>query len=162
MRFYAGIGSRTTPPDTLTKMRTIATRLEKLDFVLRSGGAAGADFAFASAVTDRSKREIFRPENATPGALAIAAKHHPVWDQLSEYVKNLHGRNAQIVLGRLLNQPVEFVVCWTPIPVLKGGTKMGIDIANERHIPVYNLFSSECENELEKRLAELENQRNSA
>jgi predicted Rossmann fold nucleotide-binding protein DprA/Smf involved in DNA uptake len=46
MKYYAGIGSRETPKEICNKMTEIASLLEKQDFVLRSGGANGADSAF--------------------------------------------------------------------------------------------------------------------
>jgi hypothetical protein len=144
-RFYAGIGSRSTPNDVLAKMTQVASELEDLGFILRSGGAAGADFAFACGVHNSANKEIMLPRDATSAARELASHFHPVWPSLSDYVKNLHGRNSQIILGRDLDQPSEFVLCWTPIPVLRGGTKMGIDIARDRHIPIFNFFSTEEE-----------------
>lgn len=44
--FYTGIGSRQTPPEILKMMTKIATQLESKGWVLRSGGAEGADEAF--------------------------------------------------------------------------------------------------------------------
>lgn len=44
---YAGIGSRETPGIILDRMITIAARLSKKGYLLRSGGAVGADKAFA-------------------------------------------------------------------------------------------------------------------
>lgn len=43
---YAGIGSRQTPPAILEIMREIAVYMYERDYVLRSGGADGADTAF--------------------------------------------------------------------------------------------------------------------
>jgi predicted Rossmann fold nucleotide-binding protein DprA/Smf involved in DNA uptake len=43
MKFYAGIGSRETPPDILEWMTSLAANLETMNYVLRSGGAQGAD-----------------------------------------------------------------------------------------------------------------------
>ena len=43
---YAGIGSRETPPQVLEQMRKIGTFLAERHYVLRSGGAKGADTAF--------------------------------------------------------------------------------------------------------------------
>jgi predicted Rossmann fold nucleotide-binding protein DprA/Smf involved in DNA uptake len=43
---YAGIGSRSTPPETLPLIESIAARLAEKGWVLRSGGADGADSAF--------------------------------------------------------------------------------------------------------------------
>ena len=47
---YAGIGSRSTPPEVQAVMRTLANNLEYTGFTLRSGGAKGADSAFEHGV----------------------------------------------------------------------------------------------------------------
>jgi len=46
MKYYTGIGSRETPKDILELMHEIAFTLADQDYVLRSGGAQGADTAF--------------------------------------------------------------------------------------------------------------------
>ena len=46
--YYTGIGARTTPNDVLKDMTNIASNLEQSGFILRSGGANGADSAFGS------------------------------------------------------------------------------------------------------------------
>jgi hypothetical protein len=46
---YAGIGARHTPPDVLALMHRIAGALAQRCWVLRTGGAPGADQAFAAA-----------------------------------------------------------------------------------------------------------------
>jgi hypothetical protein len=137
MKYYAGIGSRTTPIDVLERMTKVALRLDKRGYVLRSGGAEGADTAFENGA---SKPEIFRPRHATPEAIEIASKIHPAWHHCNDYVRKLHGRNVQILLGLNLNAPVEFVICWTPGGKTIGGTGLALRLAEERGIRVYNLF----------------------
>ena len=44
---YTGIGSRETPHHILTLMTEIANILDNIGYTLRSGGADGADTAFA-------------------------------------------------------------------------------------------------------------------
>jgi predicted Rossmann fold nucleotide-binding protein DprA/Smf involved in DNA uptake len=43
---YAGIGSRSTPPEVITVMEEIAQRLAENGWLLRSGAADGADSSF--------------------------------------------------------------------------------------------------------------------
>lgn len=136
--FYAGIGSRKTPHDILYKMEFFGAMLKNKGYVLHSGGASGADAAFSIAVPNNLKI-IFRPEHATPEAIHKASQYHPAWARCNDYVKKLHGRNAQIILGKNLDSPVEFVICWTPSGKLVGGTSIGIRIAQDYNIPVYNL-----------------------
>ena len=45
-----------------------------------------------------------------------------------------------IIQGRDLDDDVDAVVCWTRDGKATGGTGMGIRIARERDIPVFNLF----------------------
>ena len=48
MCIYAGIGSRRTPPGVLINMRQLAASLSDLGWRLTTGGANGADTAFAA------------------------------------------------------------------------------------------------------------------
>lgn len=136
-RYYAGIGSRRTPNSILSIMEGVAKMLVAKGFGLRSGGAEGADTAFERGAG--SKKEIFRPKHANAAAMKIASEHHPAWFNCNDYVRKLHGRNAQIILGEDLSYPVEFVICWTPKGNEVGGTALGIRIAKSHNIPVFNL-----------------------
>lgn len=80
-------------------------------------------------------------------AMEMVREHHPAWDHLKETVRKLHSRNCYQVLGRTLDCPVMFVICWTPDGAetsketsrKTGGTGMAIRIASAHGIPVYNL-----------------------
>ena len=133
--YYAGIGSRKLPWDIQQLMTKISKELDTKGYILRSGGADGADTAFEEG---SNNKEIFRPKDATPEAIKIASTIHPAWNNCNEYVRKLHGRNAQIILGRDLNQPVNFVICWT-LNENSGGTSLGIKIAKKFNIPYFNL-----------------------
>jgi hypothetical protein len=150
--FYAGIGSRETPGDVCAYFTSLGTDLEKLDWVLRSGGADGADKAFAKLVKARNK-EIFLPwrgfnaidsiyDNPPEIAEKIAELHHPAWRNLKDGAKKLHARNSQIVLGPKCDDPVKFVVCWTADGKASGGTGQGLRIAQKRNIPIFNIFNT--------------------
>jgi hypothetical protein len=143
MLSYAGIGSRSTPSDILSVMQRLASWLGARQFVLRSGGAVGADSAFALGASGFSS-EIFRPEHVSPddAAHVLAASFHPVWPTLGAYVKALHARNGLIVLGSDLASPVSFVVCWTPSGSGSGGTGQALRIARSRSIPIFDLAVS--------------------
>ena len=60
---YAGIGSRQTPAATLNDMTTMSSWLARNGWHLSSGGADGADTAFANG-TPVQQRSIFLPWNA--------------------------------------------------------------------------------------------------
>ena len=148
-RFYAGVGSRQTPPDILSRMKTIAQDLSRKGWVLRSGGAEGADTAFE--IGAGSKKEIFLPwkgfngndsgfHNPTLGAYKLAESVIPWWGTMSDGAKKLHARNAHQVFGWTLKEPVEFVLCWTQGGEPKGGTRTAIVLAHQANIPVINLW----------------------
>lgn len=139
IKVYAGVGSRETPESVLEDMELLAISLSGRGWTLRSGGARGADQAFARGA---KAKEIFRANDATAEAMRLASEHHPAWNRCSDFVKMLHGRNMQILLGRNLDSPVRCVICWTPGGLVTGGTGQAIRAAHARKIPVYNLFSA--------------------
>ena len=152
---YAGVGSRQTPPSVLQLMRRIARRLAELGYTLRTGGAEGADTAFAQGALEAGGAvELYLPwpgfrnwteapnlrihTGAPPPALAEARAAHPAWERTRPAVRKLHGRNARILLGPDLDDPVRFVVLWTPGgPV--GGTGVAWRIAERHGVPVIHL-----------------------
>ena len=145
MKYYTGVGSRKAPRDILMLMRGVAAVLRAKGFVLRSGGADGADKAFESGAG--SSKDIFYAKDATPAAMEIAEKFHPAWDRCGEYARKLHGRNSFQVLGPGLNDPSNFLICWTPDgcidhatrTIQTGGTGTAISIASENGVQVFNL-----------------------
>lgn len=146
---YAGIGSRETPVEVQQKMTEIAKRLSRSSYCLRSGGATGADTAFEAGA---NLKQIFLPWNGFNGRVVdgndyiipefcedYVIKHHPKPSALSERGWLLMSRNAYQILGPSLNEPVEFVLCWTKDGKASGGTGQAIRIANNLNIPVFNL-----------------------
>ena len=119
-------------------MKHLAHRLGNAGWILRSGGAQGADSAFEDGAKDFESK-ILRPKHATTEAKTIAAEVHPAWHMCDDYARNLHGRNVQIILGEQLDTPVECVICWTYPNVKRGGTLLGINLAHTPNIPVFNL-----------------------
>lgn len=146
-KFYTGVGSRITPSDVLKFMEFISSKLSGL-YILRSGGADGADRSFEIGVGINGECEIYKAEHATKKSMEIAKKYHNAWDKLSQYGKELHGRNAFQILGMDLKTPSSFLICWTPDGCYKhkdrsiktGGTGTAISISSENNIPIYNLY----------------------
>ena len=150
---YAGIGARATPADVLADMGVIAGWLARTGWHLSSGGADGADSAFAAGAP-AGQRTIWLPwrgYNAHRGpdcrvlsaaematCMEIAASLHPAWERCSPAVRKLHARNAA-VLVLTQNRPVDAVVAFTAEGRIEGGTGMAIRIAEARGIPVFNL-----------------------
>jgi hypothetical protein len=150
MRFYTGVGSRRTPEEVLEAMTTLARRLFLNDWWLRSGHALGADRAFEAGAA--KNKYIYLPKGDAPirvEAYTLAATIHPAWDLCSQYARDCHARNCYQVLGRGLDSPSKFVVCWTPCGAeteedttrATGGTRTAIVLAHREGIPVYNLFN---------------------
>jgi len=159
---YAGIGSRETTPRILAQMEQLAERLANAGWTLRSGGADGADMAFENghhAAGGTQNLEVYLPWNGYNGRQAcdehgtivldtatreqaetIAGRLHPSWHRCRRGARALHARNVAIIQGRDLDDDVDAVVCWTRDGKATGGTGMGIRIARERDIPVFNLF----------------------
>lgn len=155
MRFYAGIGSRETPPEVLAKMTQWAETLERRGYILRSGGAPGADSAFEAGVKLTTNKRIYVPwlgfngrhgENVIecgidPDMRRIAQHSHPAWGCCSDAARKMHTRNVAQVLGCPPEDHTdsEFVVCWTPRGAGSGGTGQAIRIAKRYGVPVFDL-----------------------
>ena len=153
---YAGIGSRATPPDILQTMTRMSGWLARTGWHLSTGGADGADTAFATGAPT-GQRTVWLPWRGYNGhrgpdcrvlsaaelsaCMEIAASLHPAWERCSPAVRKLHARNAAVLLGETLDRPVDACVCWTERGEPVGGTGMGIRIAEDRGIPVLNLGS---------------------
>lgn len=155
-KYYTGIGSRETPKEILDLMTRLGSALEDKGYILRSGGAGGADLAFEKGVTQN--KDIFLPwrgfngsnstlYNQLPLAFDLASEHHPAWGNLKDSVKKLMARNSHQVLGKELKVKSSFVLCWTPDGCESsdtrtnktGGTGLAISLASSLGIPIYNL-----------------------
>jgi hypothetical protein len=164
-KFYAGIGSRETPQDVLNAMQEIAYQLGSKGYVLRSGGAIGADTAFFNGANKQGLPipKVYLPSAWFNGyrhcpilgffdsttaptwseALALVDKYHPAPEKLSEFARKLMARNAYQVLSTTLKDPVDFVICWTKGGKLVGGTAQAMKIAMDFGVPIYNLANVE-------------------
>lgn len=141
MKYYAGIGSRKTPLEVMRVMFFLASKLANDGYCLRSGRAIGADTAFEEGciLDANGPHELFVANDATPESIDMARHYHPTWCVCKPYARNLHGRNAMIILGAKLNTPVSFVICWTPDGLDTGGTGLAMRIAAKHNIRIINL-----------------------
>lgn len=169
MKYYAGIGSRDTPDDVFAHMTEIATLLEDHGYILRSGGATGADTAFEVGVHDFNNMCLYLPKDPfnghtrfTPGCLYLTSYSHPEDYQkgyesiaihpagfaLSLGPRNMMIRNYFQVMGHGGQSRSSFIICWTPdgadgINILtsraSGGTGQSIRLAAKYGVPLYNL-----------------------
>ncbi len=157
---YTGIGARTTPDDILSSMKTLAQSLSVDGYILRSGGADGADCAFEQGCDwIGGDKEIYLPWKGfngnnsdlydPPNKAAIIAEsiYGSKWKYINNGVKALMSRNIQQVSGRDLNDNSMFVLCWTPDGCESaktrtqktGGTGQAIEYADTLNIPIFNL-----------------------
>lgn len=146
-RTYAGIGSRDTPASTLTVMTAAARKLQRRGYTLRSGAAKGADSAFEQGAG--AAKEIWlpwrsfnqHPSTLIPSAksLDLAKQFHPAWEKCSPAAQKMHARNMHQILGANLDDPVDFVLCWTPQGRGSGGTGQAIRLAHACAIPVFDM-----------------------
>ena len=157
MIYYAGIGSRETPIEVLNAFEYLGMEFAKRGYVLRSGAADGADSAFERGCDSvAGPKEIFLPWQGFQGrsenrsenkstychydnvddAIKIAKKYHPNWDTLSNGGRALMARNSYQVLGKDLQTPGSFVVCWTEDGKGGGGTGQALRIAKDYGIKV--------------------------
>lgn len=161
MKTYTGIGSRSTPGSILTLIHRVSEKLDKLGFLLRSGGANGADAAFEKYST---RKEIYLPWDGFNGrhhdggtyfdylqcpgwsiAKASVDSFHPAPGQLSNAGRKLMARNAMQISGRDCKSQTDVVICWTKDGKDIGGTSQAILMARSFHIPVLNLGYPETE-----------------
>ena len=150
-------------------MTEIASLLEKQDFVLRSGGAEGADHAFEIGISDPLMMDIYLPQinfNNKSGSKYIfisnsdhsnykaayeSLKYHPRGFNMSHGTKVMMIRNYFQACGLVNQSNSSFVICWTPkgangytikTTYDNGGSGQCIRIAAAHNIPVYNLKDS--------------------
>ncbi len=162
---WAGIGSRGNdrepiPPSVLADMTELARRMAADGWHLSSGGADGSDTAFASGtpVDQRTIRLPWPgyndlsgpdchpiPQDRLQQSLELAERFHPTWDRCTQGARKLHARNGLILLGRNLDKPVHAVVAYTQGGKLQGGAALGLRIAMEHGIPIFNLGSMTME-----------------
>ncbi len=163
-RFYAGIGSRGTPEDPFKDLfAKIAKGLAAKNFVLRSGGADGADSFFEAGCKEvGGQMEIYLPwrgfnKNTSklftqrPEDFALAAVHHPGWPNLKEPVRKLMARNVRQVGNKECGDTlVSFVLCWTPEGKGSGGTGQALRIAKSLNIRIFDFGKNETLEEFRK------------
>lgn len=155
-KFYAGIGSRRTPDAVLRIMTEFAVKAANRGFVLRSGGANGADKAFEAgcdlvggakeiylpwAKFNKSESELWR---LSADAIRSVDLFHPAPQALNHGARSLIARNWQQVMGGGENMvPVVFIICWTQGDMNSGGTSQALRIAHKYGIPYFNMASGD-------------------
>lgn len=158
MKIYTGIGSRSTPENILGLIHQVSKKLDDMGFLLRSGGANGADSAFEEF---SNNKEIYLPWNGFNGrkhdgisyftytqcsgnliAEETVTDFHPKPNALTNAGRKLMARNAMQILGRDCESPTDVVICWTNET---GGTNQALRIAKSHNIPILNLKEKQVE-----------------
>ena len=157
--YYAGIGSRKTPQDILKIMERIGEACTGEGYILRSGGAPGADMAFEKGCTGKKrsmestctgKKEIWNPwkNKITIHDWAVQKATEVCWEyplaRMKPFVQALIVRNMYQIFGESGVQPVDFVVYWCPGNPLEkgfesGGTRYAVRAADTAGIRTFNL-----------------------
>ena len=172
MKIYTGVGARSTPPEMLDIIRNVASVLGKRGWVLRSGGAEGADKAFeAGCDAAHGSKKIYIPwsgfnnyipdgvsimtldQGSRDGAITIIKDVHPAFNRLSRGALALHARNTYQVLGLYLDSPSQFLICYAPTDrdgVPTGGTRTSWVLAQKCGIPCFNLYLEKDKERIEK------------
>ena len=154
MKIYTGIGSREAPQDIIVEMIGLGSIAAIQGWVLRSGGAEGADSAFEQGCDEeKGSKEIYLPwygfNNHSVGILPthqaflvaqnIWEKRNRVWSYAKDTVKKIMARNAMQVVGSDLKTPTSCIICWTKNGKDEGGTAQAIIHARSLNIPIYNI-----------------------
>lgn len=133
-------------------MTKVANLLSSNGYILRSGGAEGADSAFEKGSL---KSRIYLPwegfnnkyiDDGTyivpPRRYDFVEDYHPNPTALSVYGYKFMSRNSYQVLGDDLDNPVlsDFVICYTPDGKASGGTGQALRIAKDYKVEIFNFF----------------------
>ena len=154
--YYAGVGSEETPQEVLDNMTALASELEKEGYVLRSGGAVGADQAFSKGVSNIKNKKIYFDSDiehdvygTAKQADKILEETHPKIDKIKKGTRsrNLLARDGYQVFGERFDSPAAFIICWTndgatsyeQTSATTGGTGQAIRLGSRKGIPVINM-----------------------
>ena len=157
-RFYTGVGSRETPAEILQLMTSIALKLDRDGWTLRTGDADGADAAFRDGAY---YKEVYSANDMYNVSKEVYAKARTDFLELhpkpaackTQFIQHLHMRNGLELLGETYDKPSKFVLCWTPNARVIGGTGQTIRLANKYKITVCNLADPEQYAQITKWLA---------
>jgi len=164
------------PDDVKTKFIELTKVLGAKGYTYRHTGDSKDDMQNAMLEVDDVKIESyipwkkFNPDIISPtvykpmgAAYEIAANSHKGYTKLPPSVRTILGRDVHAMLGKDLNNPVDFLIAYTldGAEALSGGKKLDyavtgnlafyMKIAEESNIPVFNLKNDDAI----KRLSEL-------
>lgn len=154
------VGSRETVKGDVQKVWVVTGLLNRLGYDGRSGGAPGMDEEWAINM-DFCQRILpndgfqgfyhdghgilaldYAPLNIHNKAASIAEQHHGYWDNLKDWHKKAHTRNAMQVLGANLDDPSKLTIYAafeTKHGKVSGGTSTAVEISRSYGVPTYNI-----------------------
>ena len=169
-KIYTGIGSRDCPEYLGSLMTKTAQFLYNRGYILRSGGAAGADTFHELGFPNNKETYVPRIgfRGCTHGIVPnlpdfiplakIGCKHfNKIKDKMA---RDLHTRNVCQLIGNDIKNPIlsDFVLCYTHNGEYVGGTATAMNLADHFQIPMFNYgaYSSytECKEKLRDFLKE--------
>lgn len=149
--FYTGVGSRQTPYEICCLMTATAKFLDRKGYILRSGGATGADYSFeigASNPIIYSPNEKHKPASGKPRIIPELDAYRTIAEKCclhyktikSQYVKDLHTRNICQVIGHTPNEVIrsQFLLAYTQNGDFVGGTTSALRCAILFDVPIFN------------------------
>lgn len=162
MYYYAGIGARKTPSNVLEYMELQGKLLAEKGYILRSGGAKGADSAFERGCDSVfGKKQIWSSRNRHEWKInqwVIPIVSDVCWERdfltMKLHIRRLIGRNTYQIYGdpHLFEDCIksEFVLYWSQPENgenCSGGTRYAIRMAIAAGIPCFNLYNQKAEYE---------------
>ena len=164
MKYYTGVGSRAISQELKARCMLKAAELDEKGYILRSGGAEGADTGFSLGA---QRKEIYVPWMSFTENDKLDQIYPPVhlspalWEEAIEILKQinldkghlyhilnkrsytaLHTRNVFQVLGADLESPSDFLWFCSPTDLLGapiGGTKTAWLVAQHFEVPCYQI-----------------------
>lgn len=158
--FYTGIGSRETPKEICELITMVAAKLASLGWIVRTGGAQGADEAFLAGCNGRTENFIpWKGFGQYGGQIPNLDRN---WEYLqsvddvnplihSRTTRNLdkykgfwklQARNVSQVLGLNLDNPSKFCILYAPTTStgVTGGTNTAYQVAIQSGVKCFNLY----------------------
>ena len=163
-KYFTGIGSSVTPKEICSLMSLIGKKLDERGWILRSGGAIGADLAFEKFVKNKYIYTVKNFDFSESNYSFCKTELSSVWDKKLNF--DDYNSYCQILLMRDINQVLgsvktstehsKFLIAWTKSENYNdssiGGSRIAIRCALKYGIKVYNLVNKATLEMIKKRL----------
>lgn len=151
LRVYTGICNQRPPSSACQLLDRVAAFLAREKFTLRSGASGKGELVLEkAAVFAGGKTEIYLP---WPGynhhasrlfkipreAFGVAASFEPRWMYFGKPARRVAARGCVQLLGKELDRPSRFLICWTEYGSGSGNCELALRIASANDIPALDL-----------------------